>query len=276
MRGTPKILVGLAVTCGSVLGTVVTGPVAGARASSLIGPKQLFVGLVNGTPAKATIDVLCPGPANTGHPLANQTVAVRLAPSTATSTGFTGSRGRSVVATFGGPATNAPVTFDSYGSRPIPTSLILPCGGTGTVVFSPRPTSKTARNATVTVSYLNMGATQAAPRTGASHASHTTSNTSSHTVIVTQADNGQSVALHKTDRLVVRLSGPSAFSWTEPVSSDAGVLRRKGGSAGKTATATFLAISAGHATVTAIDNPNCYPLCEIASRPFEIGVSVIG
>ncbi|HXQ59770.1 MAG TPA: hypothetical protein VN799_06715 [Acidimicrobiales bacterium] len=270
MRGTPKILVGLAVTCGSVLGTLVTGPTAGARASSLIGANQVFAGLVNATQAQATIDVLCPGPTNTGHPLPNQSVAVSRAPSTATSAGFTGSRGRSVVAAFGGPTTNGPVTFDSYGSRPIPTSLILPCGGTGTVVFSPRPTSKTARNSTVKVTYLNLGVTPAA-RSDGSKAPN-----SPHTVTVTQADNGQSVTLHKGDRLDVRLSGPSGFTWTEPVSSDPGVLRRKAGSSGKTASASFLAVSAGTVTVTAIDNPNCYPLCEIASRPFGIDVSVTG
>jgi hypothetical protein len=62
------------------------------------------------------------------------------------------------VAAFGGPATNASVTFTSYGSPPIPTSLVLPCSATGSVVFSPRPTSRTARSTTVTVTYLNLAA----------------------------------------------------------------------------------------------------------------------
>ncbi|HEY7946922.1 MAG TPA: hypothetical protein VID75_04555 [Acidimicrobiales bacterium] len=269
MPKTPKIAIGLAVATGSLLGALVNGPVAGAGASTPIETNQLFVGLVNGKQSKATIDVLCPGPSTTGHALANQTVAVSRAPSTAASTGFTGSRGRSVVAVFGGPAANASVSFATYGSRPIPTSLILPCAGTGTVVFSPHPTSKTARNSTVPVTYLNLGVSPGAglpaPTPGRSR-----------TVTVTEADNGRSITLHRGDRLDVTLAGRGGFTWTEPVSSNQAVLRRKAGSPGPTASATFLALSTGKAIVSAEDNPNCYPLCKIASRPFDVDVSVTG
>jgi hypothetical protein len=36
----------------------------------------------------------------------------------------------------------------------IPTALVLPCYGTGTVAFVPNPTSTTARNATVPVTFV--------------------------------------------------------------------------------------------------------------------------
>lgn len=258
---------------GVLLGSLVTGPVAGARGDASIGSNQTFTGLVNGSEPTATIDVLCPGPANTGHPLAHQTVAVSRVPSaTAASSGFTGSRGRSIVALLGGPATNASVssvTFTAYGSRPIPTSLVLPCAGTGPIVFSAHPTSKTARSASVTVTYLNMGAAPA--RADAPARTHP-----SRTVTVTQADNGRSYSLHKGDRLRLKLAGQPGFTWTEPASSDPGVLRRTEGSSGRNAGADFLAVSTGTAMVTASDNPNCYPLCQIAVRPFQVDVSVTG
>jgi hypothetical protein len=256
-----RIPTGMALALGVLLGSTVTGTLAGANPGSPIGSGQTFVGLVNGKQPTATVMVLCAGPSVTGHPLGHQTVAVSRAPAAATGAGFTGSRARSVVAGFGGPATNPSVTLRSYGTRPIPTSLVLPCAGEGKVVFSPRPTSKTARSTSVTVTYLNLGA--AARAAG-----------SSRTVIVTQADSGRSLTLHKGDRLGVKLSGPAAFTWTEPVSSDPAVLRRRTGSSGADASATFLAVSLGKVTVTATDNPNCYPRCLIASRAFEVGVSI--
>jgi hypothetical protein len=263
MRRTPKLLAAMAVALGALLGSVLTGPLAGARSDPAIATNQPFLGLVNAKQPTATIEVLCPGPANSGHPLADQTVAVSRAPSAATSTGFTGSRGRSVVAGFGGPATNAQVTFSTYRSRPIPTSLVLPCSGTGTVVFSPRPTSKTALASAVTVTYLNLGAAPPEAR-------------SSRTVTVTDADNGRHITLHKADLLEVKLSGLSAFTWTEPASSDRAVLRRQAGSSGRAAGARFLALSTGTATVTATDVPNCYPHCAVPVRSFAVDVSVAG
>ena len=159
------LLVGGGATLALLLGSGVTAGSAVGAPSAPIGPHQFFNGLVNGKHPTATITVVCPGPARlgqTGHPVAGQTVGVSQAPaSTASGVGFTGSLGRSVVVIFSGPATTPPVTtvpltFTSYGTQAIPTSLSLPCAGTAPVIFSPRPTSKTARNSVVEVTYLNI------------------------------------------------------------------------------------------------------------------------
>jgi hypothetical protein len=48
------------------------------------------------------------------------------------------------------------VSFDRFGhAKPIPTTLMMPCSGTGSVVFSPDPTSATAHSATVSVQYAS-------------------------------------------------------------------------------------------------------------------------
>jgi hypothetical protein len=94
--------------------------------------------------------------------------------------------------------------------------------------------------------------------------------------MVTQADSGHSYALHTGDLLVVQLSGPSIYTWTEPSSSDPLVLQRTGGSSGATANATFVVSGKGMVNVTATDNPNCYPQCLSPSRLFEVTVSVGG
>lgn len=141
---------------------------AGAQtASTAIGPNQAFIGLVNGTRPKATIKVVCPGPVRpppatqTGHPVSGQTLAVTASRSTLTSVGRTGSRGTSISVTFVTPvdAPTVPVTFTRYGTQPLPTSLLLPCSGSTPVVFSPQPTSKTARSSSVSTTYENIAVT---------------------------------------------------------------------------------------------------------------------
>lgn len=153
----------------ALIGAVAVAPSVSAQSAVPIGPRQVFTGLVNGKHPTSTITVFCPGPirvGQTGHPVGGQTVGVRPAAASTTGTGFTGSLGRSIVVTFAnpvatgpGPATNPPITFTSYGTQPIPTSLTTPCGGRGAVIFSPRPTSRTARNAVVQVTYENIAAT---------------------------------------------------------------------------------------------------------------------
>src|SRR5207249_2556889 len=64
------------------------------------------------------------------------------------------------------------------------------------------------------------------------------------TVTVTDADSGKSYTLHKGDRLAVQLDS-SPYEWTEPVSSNDGVLHRTGGSSGANATGTFSATAQG-------------------------------
>ncbi|HTT87589.1 MAG TPA: hypothetical protein VMF60_09495 [Acidimicrobiales bacterium] len=152
-----KTLVSTAVIAAGIL----TGAVTGAQAvSQPVGPNQSFVGMVNGKAQSASIEVLCPGPlrrGQRGNPAANQTVAVATPSSVAGAGGYTGSLADSIVATLASPSSSGAVqvvTFTSYGSEPIPTTWSLPCTGKSTMVFAPRPTSKTARSARVGVTFI--------------------------------------------------------------------------------------------------------------------------
>jgi len=136
---------GLALTAGS------------AFAQTPIGPNQQFAGAVNGSEVNANVYVICPGPVgpgSTGHPRAGQGVQVI----ENSGSGFTGSAARRIVATLN-PASSAATAFvfTEYGvAQDIPTTALLPCGGTSTAVFAPQPGSTTARNATVTLHYINI------------------------------------------------------------------------------------------------------------------------
>jgi hypothetical protein len=151
------------------LGAAVVGlsGVASASATSRVGPNQAFRALVNGHsghPAPVAIAVACFGPVfpgETGHPVAGQTVKVLLDANTASQSGFTGADATSIGVFFGAPppATHAApglVTLARYGvAKAIPTSLLLPCTGTGQVTFVPLPmTPPTSRAAVVPVSYV--------------------------------------------------------------------------------------------------------------------------
>ncbi|MHA6757035.1 hypothetical protein [Streptacidiphilus sp. PAMC 29251] len=127
-----------------------------------IGPNQYFTGLVNNVSTQAVIKVVCPGPVipgETGHPLSGQTVAALPATvSSSTAAGFTGSAANRIQVGFGTAASaTTPVLLTDWAVKAaIPTSLLLPCSGSGTVVFVPLPTSPTAHSATVTVLYANV------------------------------------------------------------------------------------------------------------------------
>lgn len=147
--------------------------VVGAATHVKIAPHQIFTASVNGshgTPAPAVIRVVCPGPGagQTGHPLPHQTISVDLAPSASTRNGFTGSNATSIAVFFGAPPpsdrTTRP-TFLRYGvNKPIPTSLTVPCSGTGVITFVPFPESpSTSRSVGVPVEYANLAL---APRAG--------------------------------------------------------------------------------------------------------------
>jgi hypothetical protein len=99
---------------------------------------------------------------------------------------------------------------------------------------------------------------------------------SPRTFSATQADSGRTYSLRVGDHLVVNLSGPTIYSWTEITSSNQSVLLRLSASSGATATATLVARAKGEARVTAIDNPNCYPQCLPPSRLFTITTRVVG
>jgi hypothetical protein len=54
---------------------------------------------------------------------------------------------------------NPPIVLTSFFAPvPIPTTLNLPCGGSGVVSFVPIPTSPTARGVAVNVLFVNIAA----------------------------------------------------------------------------------------------------------------------
>lgn len=133
-----------------------------------IAPHQAFFGQVNGATQGAAIKVGCFGPVTpneTGHPLAGQTVDVlpAIAVPVSADVGYTGESAARVIVQFGSTASvGSVVSISAYGVRvAVPTSLNLPCYGLGKVVFVPSPTSPTARNSTVPVTYVNVGVSPA-------------------------------------------------------------------------------------------------------------------
>jgi hypothetical protein len=136
-----------------------------------VGPNYYFTATVNGGPtptstAVPVIKVVCPGPiypGETGHPISGQTVEVdAVFPPYPNSSGlgFTGSAAKQIDAIFSSPAaasTNPPIVLsDFFVAYPIPTTLNLPCGGSGVVSFVPIPTSQTARGVAVNVYFQNI------------------------------------------------------------------------------------------------------------------------
>ncbi|HEX3782884.1 MAG TPA: hypothetical protein VHX38_24730 [Pseudonocardiaceae bacterium] len=121
-----------------------------------IGPNQYFSGLVNGARADATIRTDCLTPVGVGHPSAGQYVEGQLnSPVSSNDLGYTGSAGRSLVVTLQLPTSSGVIgigTLSGYNYElAIPTSISVPCSGSGVVVFAPAPTSPTAKPATVSV-----------------------------------------------------------------------------------------------------------------------------
>jgi hypothetical protein len=116
---------------------------ATASAQKAIGPNQHFVGLVNGSKANAEVRVVCGGPiysGRTGSVAGGQTMSVA---KVANGGGYTGPY-RAVNAWFvPASASSTPPTqlkFTAYGvPQSIPTSIQVPCGGSGQVEFSSCP-----------------------------------------------------------------------------------------------------------------------------------------
>jgi len=133
-----------------------------------VGPNMYFTAAVNpqvaSTGTTPVIKVICPGPiqpGETGHPLDGQYVeAYAVLPPTTSIAGYTGSAAHEIDALFSGVTTanvNPPVVIKNFFVEvPIPTTLNLPCGGTGTVSFVPIPTSPTARGFAVKVVYADI------------------------------------------------------------------------------------------------------------------------
>ena len=114
-----------------------------------VGPNYYFTATVNGGPTpnstvEPVIKVICPGPitpGETGHPLAGQSVeADAVFPPTSgnlTQLGFTGSAAHeidAIIGTASSAAVNPPIVLKAFFvAYPIPTSLNVPCGGSGDV-----------------------------------------------------------------------------------------------------------------------------------------------
>ncbi|WP_194919843.1 hypothetical protein [Catenulispora rubra] len=149
------------VALGAALVPALTATAATAQDPVVITPNTFFVGLVNGKTADAVVTVVCPGPVSStsvGHPIAGQTAEVRSILPPVTPVGYTGSQGREILAGFTSPsAANQSIVFSAYyAPAAIPTTWLVPCGGSGVMTFVPEPTSPTARSYTVTVTFVNI------------------------------------------------------------------------------------------------------------------------
>jgi hypothetical protein len=133
---------------------------AGPSGADVVGPAQRFVGLVNADHSGAVIYVACAGPiyeGRTGPAVSGQSVAALLLPGGALpSGGSTGAASRLVIA-FPDSSVAATMNLRRYGvAKLLPSTLQLPCGGTGTVTFTPAPASATSVPDTVAVTYENI------------------------------------------------------------------------------------------------------------------------
>ena len=158
------------VVLGAMLVGAVTLGLSGVAAAAphvRVGPDQTFRALVDGRSGRAApvaIQMACFGPlqpGQTGHPLPGQHVEVLLGPASAAHGGFTGANGTSIGAFFGAPPpAGAPaagyIDLTRYGvAKVIPTSLVLPCAGSGQVIFVPLPMSPpTSRDVVVAITYV--------------------------------------------------------------------------------------------------------------------------
>lgn len=144
----------------SVPALIAAGTLAAASPAQAVsvGPNQYFTGQVFGDTGQSVIDVVCTGAAMTGHPAPGQTVDVLLLiPPLTTTAGYTGDQAVEIDAALiyptGAVSAKTPVaTFTQYSMKePIPTSISVPCGGSGVMSFSPYPLdSGTPSNVSVT------------------------------------------------------------------------------------------------------------------------------
>ena len=110
-----------------------------AGAGARIKAGQHFVGLVNGSQGGPVVKTICAGPSSIGHVAGKQTMSVVHVPAGHGYTGlFSGIHAWLRPATSGTKPTQ--IYFKTF-STPvaIPTSIEVPCGGTGTIVFSSCP-----------------------------------------------------------------------------------------------------------------------------------------
>ena len=132
------------ITCAALLLAPLSVSFGGgvAAAQSPIRPHQHFIGLVNGSNDNPTVYTVCPGPVTqnrTGPVAGGQTMSVARV---AGAPGHTGPFSRIyawfVPASVG--QTPTMLKFTTYGTpKRVPTSIQVPCGGTGKVEFSSCP-----------------------------------------------------------------------------------------------------------------------------------------
>lgn len=148
----------------AAVAVIAVGLQAGPAQAGSVGPKQYFTGVINGTDGNTTtpipIRMACAGTSQTGHPRPGQTLAVhQLFPPVSGSLGYTGNDSK-IGAFFAAPpgAARAGATsriFTRYDSpKSLPTSLTLPCSGTGKVWFTPIPVVPPSRSAVVPVRFV--------------------------------------------------------------------------------------------------------------------------
>lgn len=130
-----------------------------------IGHNQSFAGLVFGTAEQSQIEVMCLGPQTTGHPMAGQSAeAILVAPPAPSSAGFTGTRASTIGVVLSWIVKGKTVTArigtltGYYEMLPVTTAIVVPCGGIGTMTFTPSPGSTPAKAARVSVTFLSPGA----------------------------------------------------------------------------------------------------------------------
>lgn len=139
---------------------------AGPAQAGPVAPKQYFTGVINGKAGNTTIPIpikiACAAGGTTGHPRAGQTLAVhQLFPPASGSVGYTGTDSKIEVFFIAPPPRGArlgaaPPTFTRYDRpQPLPTSVTLPCSGTGTVWFTPVPVIPPSMSAGVPVKYVS-------------------------------------------------------------------------------------------------------------------------
>ena len=129
-----------------------------------VGHNQSFAGLVFGSSEESMIEVLCAGPAKTGHPAAGQSAeAIPVMPPAPPSAGFTGTAASSIKVTLTWTVQTKTVVVPIgtltgyYETLPVPTKITVPCGGTGTMIYTPAPGSKPAKAAKVSVTFQSPG-----------------------------------------------------------------------------------------------------------------------
>ena len=141
---------------------VSTGAMPATAGSPPVRSHQHFIGLINGRTGHSRpviIQMACFGairPGQTGHPMAHQTVSVQEVGAHHAHAGYTGT-GTYIGAFFGAPppadSSTGHVTFYRYRTKKLPTSLVLPCAGNGTVTFVALPLNFRERSFGVRVTF---------------------------------------------------------------------------------------------------------------------------